>query len=697
MSEFFIEIGHNLALLLSLTLIFHLLRQALPKARRLSNVLLGAIFGVVAVYCMLTAYVYEAGVIFDGRSIIVALAALFGGGTAAGVAVAIAGTYRVLVGGIGVWAGLATLLAAAAGGLAARALIRRGNWPPTPLQLWGTGLGVHLLVLGCMFLLPAPLRLEIAEKLALPFLLIYPPVLVLLGLVMAREEDWASSLTRLQHAEWLFNEAQKVTRFGSWEYHLAVDRLAVTEPFRALLGLPADMADLSLQDLFGRLHRDDWDAVRLAFDAAIAGRSEIDVQARLTTDDGRNLWIRLVGKSVAVKGKTAQLVGNLIDITRRKQVEMELRGSEARLQAILDHAPALICICDLEGRVILANRLFGALGEPAAGMVGRPLYELLPRGGALEQWLDDLLTLQAGGRVEFEEVLWHADGSVHTYLTSKFLLAAEEGRGASLCYIATDISDLRRTIAERQKLTEELTAKNTELERFTYSVSHDLKAPLLTMGSYSELLAEDLAAGNAAQVAEDLEHIGRAVRTMRQLIDDLLELSRIGRTVGTLVPVDLNEVTADALLLLDGELRDSGARIVTAPDLPTVSGDAARLRQVMQNLLQNALKFRQPGRPQRIDIGWQPASADALLVTVSDTGCGIAAADLERVFDLFAHGGGSGAGTGVGLALVRRIMEQHHGRVWAESAGPGAGATFFLRFPGPGVRPEAVETAPDAG
>ncbi|MHB8707398.1 MAG: ATP-binding protein [Desulfuromonadales bacterium] len=681
MSAWLIGIIHNLTLLLSLGLLYYLLRQWLPRTRRLSNALFGALCGGVGILCMATAFVYQPGVVFDSRTVVMALAGLFGGGSGGLIAMAVTGGYRWSLAGPGLWAGLASIMAAGMTGILARRLIGRSNWPPTPWQLWSTGLAANLLAFACLSLLPETVRVQAMINSVVPFLGIYPLAVVAIGTIMSREESRSSSLARLRHAEWLFSEAQKLTRFGSWEYRLDNDWLTATPYFHDLLGLPENTAPLSLQDFFGRLHREDWDSVRLAFDAAIDGKSEIDVQGRLLADAGRELWVRVVGKPIVIKEKTTQLVGNLIDITRRKTSELELRASEERLQAILDHARALICICDLQGKILLANRHFKVFGKAGGAAVGRPLYELLPRAGALEQWVDDMVALQAGEHVEFEEVLWHADDTVHTYLVSKFLLADSSQRPASICYIATDISELRRSFAERQQLTEELTAKNDELERFTYSVSHDLKAPLLTIGSYSELLREDLAADDPDRVAEDLGHIREAVDKMRELIDDLLELSRIGQAHDEMAPVDLNRVLAEVQALLAGDIRRAGARIVTAPDLPTVRGDALRLRQAMQNLVQNALKFGAPGRPLLIDINWKSDPDGGIQVTVGDNGRGIAAEALPRIFDLFAHGTGMGTGSGIGLALVRRIMEIHGGEVRAESAGLDTGSTFILRFP----------------
>ncbi|MCM2264947.1 MAG: ATP-binding protein [Desulfuromonadales bacterium] len=570
MYAWLIEIIHNLAMLLSLVLLYSLLRQWLPRTMRQGNVLFGVLCGGVGILCMATAFVYQPGVVLDSRTVVMAISGLFGGGTGGLIAMAIAGGYRWVVAGPGLWVGLATILAAGTIGILGRRLISRANWPPTPWQLWATGLIAHLLAFICLGFLPEPMHMQVLGNMAVPFLGIYPLVVVVFGTIMGKGEVWAFSLSRLTHAEWLFNEAQKLTRFGSWEYRLNSDRLTATPYLHELLSLPADTSPLSLQDFFNRLHQGDWDAVRLAFDAAIDGKSEIDVQGRLVKDDGRLLWVRVVGKPIVEKGKVTQLVGNLIDITRRKTSELELRANEEQLQT----------------------------------------------------------------------------------------------------------------------LTEELTAKNDELERFTYSVSHDLKAPLLTIGSYSELLHEDFAANDQGLVAEDLGHIRAAVDKMRQLIDDLLDLSKIGQTISESTPVDLNQVVIETQLLLAGDLRRSGASIVTAPDLPTVWGNALRLRQVMQNLLQNALKFGDPDRLLRIDIGWSLEPGGSLLITVSDNGCGIAPEVLPRIFDLFAHGPGQGAGSGVGLALVRRIMEMHGGEVWAEPAGPNTGSTFFLRFP-PGPTPPA--------
>ncbi|GEM_PF-2980525 len=683
MTDFLINIGYNLSILLSLVLVFVYLRQEIPKAKRMGPVFWGVLFGIVAIFSMLTAFVYRPGILFDSRSIVIFLASLFGGPVTGILAMAIAGTYRLLVGGIGMFAGVATILVTGVFGVCCHYLIRRHNWPPSPLQLWGLGLVAHIMVFVCTLLLLKSLCMTLIVDLAILLLVVYPLVVLLLGSILVRGEDLSSNLSRLKHAEWLFEQAQILTRYGSWEYQIESGKLIATQHFHHLLGLPQNHETLLFQDIIERFHNEDRETIRYVFDTAIDEAKEFDIEGRFKTGAGHDIWLRLVGKPIVRKGTAVHLVGNLIDITRRKTIELDLKASEERLQAILEHTRSLICICDLEGKVILANRRFEVLDMRTEDLVGQVLYESLPLKEvySLEQWLDDLSLLFADQQVEIEEELLHADGTVHTYLVSKFLLVASNECPYSVCYIAADISDLCRTLEERQVLANELKLKNDELERFTYSISHDLKAPLLTISSFSGLLGENLTSGNNDHKVEMLKHVRDAAEKMRHMIDGLLELSKVGRTVGEMVPVNLVKLIEETLQLLEGDRRKSGAQILIAPDIPTVPGDELRLGQVMQNLLQNAFKFADQDRSLQIDINWTKEPSGGLVVSFGDNGRGIKPSELQRIFTLFAHGDSCEGGFGIGLALVHRIMEKHGGSVWAESAGDGTGTTFFLRFP----------------
>jgi len=211
----------------------------------------------------------------------------------------------------------------------------------------------------------------------------------------------------------------------------------------------------------------------------------------------------------------------------------------------------------------------------------------------------------------------------------------------------------------------------------------------VTIRGFAGLAGGDLAAGRSDAVRKDLGRIVAAADKMHRLLDDLLELSRIGRVVHPPEDVPLAALVREALELLKGGIEARGVAVEVAPDLPLVKADRRRLLEVLQNLLENAVKFSAAERP-KIEVGWRQDGLERVYF-VRDNGRGIEPRFLERVFGLFEKLDPGGEGTGVGLALVRRIVEAHGGRVWAESEGLGRGATFCFTLPrgssDSGVRP----------
>ena len=241
---------------------------------------------------------------------------------------------------------------------------------------------------------------------------------------------------------------------------------------------------------------------------------------------------------------------------------------------------------------------------------------------------------------------------------------------------------------DRERLVAELEAKNEELERFTYTVSHDLRSPLLTIRGFAGYLEKDLEDDDRERIARDLAEIVSATAKMQGLIEDLLELSRAGQLVGSPVTIDLGELVQDALDNVAGPIEEKGVEVVVAPDLPEVSGDRTRLFQVFQNLIHNAVKFTGDAAHPRVEIDARQVG-EHIECTVRDNGQGIDPRYRSRIFDLFEKldadkslaGTDADEGTGVGLALVERIVSAHGGRVWVESDGPGQGSTFRFTLP----------------
>jgi PAS domain S-box-containing protein len=249
--------------------------------------------------------------------------------------------------------------------------------------------------------------------------------------------------------------------------------------------------------------------------------------------------------------------------------------------------------------------------------------------------------------------------------------------------LAWEIAERKRTESEREKLITDLEAKNAELERFTYTVSHDLKSPLITIRGFLGFLERDAREGNFDRHQADVQRISDATDKMRRLLDDLLELSRIGRMMNPPATMPFELIVQEALTLVQGRIAARSVQIDIEPNLPAVQGDRMRLVEVMQNLIDNACKFMGDQPEPRITIGQRGTDRDGKpIVFVQDNGGGIDPQYHEKVFGLFDKLDPKSEGTGIGLALVKRIIEVHGGRIWVESQGQGQGATFFFALPG---------------
>lgn len=236
-------------------------------------------------------------------------------------------------------------------------------------------------------------------------------------------------------------------------------------------------------------------------------------------------------------------------------------------------------------------------------------------------------------------------------------------------------------IIRQTRRIEELSRVNAELESFSYAVSHDLRQPLRMVSGYLGLIARRLGGGLTSEVQEFLDFAITGAQQMDRMILDVLAYARIGHHAAPPAPVPLAEVLAECLAVLEDARAEAGAEIAVAADLPTVNGHRGDLARVFQNLVGNAIKYRDADRPLRIGIDVRDAGAD-WEIRVSDTGAGIAAEDISRVFAVFHRVTASRdrEGAGIGLSICKKIIEQHGGRIWITSQ-PGQGSCFHVTLP----------------
>jgi len=245
-----------------------------------------------------------------------------------------------------------------------------------------------------------------------------------------------------------------------------------------------------------------------------------------------------------------------------------------------------------------------------------------------------------------------------------------------------------RDISTKMQAELALKAQNQELEKFTYTVSHDLKSPLITIKGFLQFLLRDARNQDWAKLDNDIKRIGDAANKMHNLLDDLLNLSRIGRVVNPATTFAMKDLITEVCELLTGSIREKNVQIEIDDNMPEVTADRIRLREVWQNLIENAIKFSSPNRRPYIKIGFNLFDKEKHFY-VQDNGIGVDPNYQNKIFDLFNKLDKTVEGTGIGLALVKRIIEIHGGRLWMQSKGIDQGSTFFISLKDSSMAPEA--------
>jgi len=228
---------------------------------------------------------------------------------------------------------------------------------------------------------------------------------------------------------------------------------------------------------------------------------------------------------------------------------------------------------------------------------------------------------------------------------------------------------------ELKRINQDLQQKIAELERFTYTISHELKTPIVTIKNYVGSVNKDLKEENYKRVHKDLERISSAADKLQNSIQDLLELTRIGRVTNPSENVDPNQLVHDLLKTMESQIRSGNVDVQVAPNLPTIYGDKHRLREVFENLISNAIKYMGDQASPVIEIGVINRDSQRVFF-VKDNGMGVEEQYKEKIFGLFEKLDATIEGTGIGLTLVKRIIETYGGKIWVESEGLGKGAMF---------------------
>ena len=515
----------------------------------------------------------------------------------------------------------------------------------------------------------------------------------LLGSGRARALTLAQRMTAdLAHERQRLLNIVEGTHVGTWVWHVQTGKLQLDERWAAMMG--SDLAELGTQqisDWRNRLHPDEVETVTAALKRHFRGESQyFECEHRIRHRDGRWVWVLDRGKVSArtSEGKPALMSGTHMDISDRQAAQLALRTSEENFRQLFESSLHGILQAMPNGSIQYAN-------PAACQLFGLTQDEIRQRGRAGLMDPHDsrlhILVAQAmlSGQGRGEVTMKRGDGSRFECELSLTSYLTPGGESCNDLFLR-DVTQRKLAEAEIHALnvkledkvrqrTAELESANKELEAFSYSVAHDLRAPLRSIDGFTHLLEKAIALEAAERTRHYMQRIRAGVRQMGELTDGLLSLAQVSRTRLKNEAADLGALAVDALQACREQ--DAGRLVKTNVQTGLIAmGDRALLKQVMENLIGNAWKFTAHADDAEIWVG--QCADDGLEMTtfyVRDNGAGFDMAYVEKLFGTFQrlHSPGEFSGTGIGLATTHRIVARHGGRIWAQGV-VGQGATFFF-------------------
>ncbi len=371
--------------------------------------------------------------------------------------------------------------------------------------------------------------------------------------------------------------------------------------------------------------------------------------------------------------KSNQLTNEILE---REGVQKKLIEAHERLMTVLNGLDAIVYVADMQTyELLFLNRYaIDTLGISGSG-VGEICWQTLQKdqAGPCSFCTNPRLVDTEGNPADVYRWEFQNTQNDCWYDIRDRAIRWIDGRIVRM-EIATDIT-------KRKKSEQVLEQKNAELENFTYAISHDLKSPIITIKGFLGSLVSDARISNFERMEADIKRIAKAADKMQALLDDVLELSRIGRLVNPSAELSMTEAANEAIEDLAAFIKEKNAVITVEADMPPVFVDCHRIREVMQNLIENAVKYSGSQAEPRVEVGSKVLAEGQCAYFVKDNGIGIEAKFYNKIFGLFEKLDPYSDGTGIGLALVKRIIELHGGRIWVESTGHGS--IFYFTLPQP--------------
>ncbi|MBE0434603.1 MAG: PAS domain S-box protein [Methylomicrobium sp.] len=720
----------NAALLLTIALAFDMTAgRFLFKPKLAGQIVIGLGIALIGMVIMLTPWYYQPGIIFDTRSVLLSISGLFFGTIPTAIAMAGTAALRLYQGGIATWTGVSVIILSGLAGILWR------HFRTSPLveiswrELWLFGLFVHVLMLALMLILPFPSAAQVLSDIALPVLTIYPLAVVMLGSLMTIRRRRDRDTAMLRESETRFRTLFEQAAAGVAQIDIRTGRfMRINRRFCDIVGYTRnEMEQLTYQSI---THPEDLADDNAKTQRLLAGEiREFSMEKRYIHKNGHCVWVNLTVSPLWEQGQSPNwTVAIVIDITKRKQAEQATHAARTETEQLLkesdrqrlvllslieDQKAAEIALKESEtryrslannGRVLIwsarLDKMCDYFNEPWLQFTGRTLEQEWGFGWTEGVHADDydrcvqVYNEAFDTREKFSmvyrlrrhdgEYRWIIDDGVPRY----------DHKGDFVGYLAYCLDITERIEAEQEVLrlnthlerrvserTAELEQANKELESFSYSVSHDLRAPLRAINGFAQILARRHSDTLNDEGRHYLDNVIEAGNRMSQLIEDLLEYSRTGRRAVQMSPIALSPLLKQLSTTFAERMTATQATLDIIEPLASPIGDVTLIGQILSNLLDNALIYRKPDIPPKITIS-SCNNNGRVIIQVTDNGIGIEPEYYDKIFQVFQrlHNEDEYPGTGIGLAIVAKSARMMGGSVEVEST-PGNGSTFSIRLP----------------
>ncbi len=687
-----LELTHNISLLFALTFVYSLI---IPHANQLRpmirNILQGIAFGVFGILAMASGLIVGNGFIIDGRSVILAIAAVFTGGIPTAIAALSMLAYRLVLGGAGVLPSIPSIL----GTVVISLLVFRNQeylTSPNPIRRLLV-LGVINALQGLLWigLLGGPQSSEILSQVALPLMVFTPLGTVLLGFLLFYQRRQFEMASALRESEERYRVVVNSMNEGIILQSAKGDLRTANPAAEIVLGLTFDQiaGHEQVNPKWQAVHPDGSAFLREDHASLVAlrtGQPQVNIIMGIHKPDDTLTWISVSSQPLFAKdSKTPYAaLSTFMDITDVRKAQQKLRQERDLLRTIIDSTPDYIFLKDVEGRFILTNtaHAYAAGNIQPDELIGKTAFDVFSPDLATQFHEDDQKIMDSGDPlINAERETVDKQGNRKFVLTTKIPWRDKDGQILGLVGISRDVTERKQLETQTAILAAEQ-ERVRALRRFIADMSHDFRTPLSVINSSTYLLYRIT---DPEKREAKLKNIEQQSDRMLKLLDDLLEMGHLDEkdVVFQFAEEDINGLVQTIVNDFQAVAASKQQTLEFIPDPLLIMSqiDALKFSRAIINLVENAINYTPLNGRITIRTGIE---ASQVTVSITDSGIGIAEADLPHIFERFYRADGartaSTGGSGLGLPITKKIVEAHHGSISVVST-PGKGTTFLMKLP----------------